>query len=121
MDENSILIDAKKGIKTMIYDIIYQEKNFRIIEVLSEVFNIKTLKSDCFNPDVNKDINPEQLRKEEIEFDKKVNREGVYGYVLEKWDSQVDRGWIEIDACYGFVGKHEDNNHYIVEELKKRI
>lgn len=102
-------------------DIIWQENNFRIIEVNDCFWKIEDLKGDCFNQKVNSDIDPKQLEKEEISFQNKVNEEGIFGYVLEKWYPEVDTGWTEIDSCYGFVGKYQDYNHYIVSEFKNRI
>lgn len=102
---------------------IYQENNYRITEVEDLSCNIEDLKGDCYNAEVNKDICPDILKKEELAFEKKVYDEGVFGYCLEKWNPEVDQGWTHIDSCYGFVGYYDEkeNNHYIVDELKGLI
>jgi hypothetical protein len=50
----------------------------------------------------------------------------VFGYALEKWNHEVDKGWATLDSCYGFVGDYDENeghknNHYIVDEFVKEI
>ena len=101
--------------------IIYTEKDFRILEIYDEFYSLEDLKGDCFNPEVNNDLNPELLIKEEKEFENLVDNSGVFGYVLEKWNTEVDKGWEHLDSCWGFVGSYNLNNekfnHYIVDEM----
>ena len=99
--------------------VIYIRHDFRIVEIRDNDFELDNLKGDSFNATINKDINPITLHNQEQGFEYKVYNEGVYGYVLEKWDGHIDKGWAHVDSCWGFVGKHsETNSHYIVEELK---
>ena len=64
---------------------------------------------------------------EVLDFDTKIegNPESVevYGYVLEKWNGEIDKGWEDVDSCFGFVGEYDEhsNNHSIVEEFKQLI
>lgn len=105
--------------------IIYQKHNFRIIERLEECYDMENLKGDCFNPKVITEIDAAELKRQEIKFEKEVYENGVYGYELQVWNSEIDTGWTFIDSCYGFVGsydsKSESYNHYIVDELKSQI
>lgn len=105
--------------------IIYEENNYRIIEQLDECFDLEDLKGDCFNPKHNPSIDIDTLKQEEIDFESLVNNEGVFGYVLEKWNPEIDKGWEHVDSCWGFVGQYNENeekfNHYIIGELKKQI
>lgn len=60
--------------------------------------------------------------REELEdFRDLVNREGVYGYVLERWNPSPNQGWESHDSCWGFVGQYSPTdqtfNHSIVEEM----
>jgi hypothetical protein len=71
---------------------------------------------------VNSDIPREQLEKELEEFRDLVDREGVYGYILQKWNPAIGKGWEHIDSCWGFVGQYTELdatfNHYIIEEME---
>lgn len=103
---------------------------YRILEVLDPDVDLDNLKGDIFNPDHmeemhGKGMSLEKLREEELDFEAEVNREGVFGYVLEVWDPSPGCGWTHVDSCWGFVGqwdpKSDRYNHYIVEELKNQI
>ncbi len=103
--------------------IILELKGFRVIEELDHQFDIDALKGDCFNPLYNPDILPEKLKERELEFEDEVIEEGVYGYIFEKWNPSVGKGWEGLDSCWGFIGQYDekDNHHYIVEEMKRAI
>ena len=107
--------------------IIHESKDgkYRIIEHEDQHMDLENLKGDCFNPKVNTDIPEEKLRAEELEFEELVNREGVFGYVLEAWNPEPGCGWEHVDSCWGFVGQYSSSettfNHYIVDELKNQI
>jgi len=46
----------------------------------------------------------------------------IFGYVLEKWNPEIDKGWEPVDNCFGFVGPYgTDNQHYIVDEFINTI
>jgi hypothetical protein len=101
---------------------IFSQGDYRIMEYSDSDFCMSNLKGDCFNPEVNPDIHWKKLAHEERVFEAKVYNEGVFGYALEKWNPEVDAGWVEVDACWGFIGPYSDtNNHYIVNELKSLI
>lgn len=110
-----------RTIKAQIESVLYEEEGYRIIESVDEYMDLDDLKGDMYCPLANPDISPEQLRAEEIEFERKVYNEGVYGYCLEKWNPEVGIGWELIDSCWGFVGTHEIENHYIIDEFMKII
>lgn len=107
--------------------IIFETGNqvYRIIEKLDESYSLEDLKGDCFNPDVCKTISVNELRRQELEFEERVRNEGVFGYVLEKWNSQPGHGYEHVDSCWGFVGHYDEasleTNHYIIEEMKNTI
>lgn len=101
--------------------VIYQSKRYRILEVYDEDFRLNDLKGDCFSPEANPGMPLKQLLKEEISFEDKINKKGVYGYVLEVWNPDVDAGWEHVDSCFGFVGRHSEEGHYIVEEFIYQI
>lgn len=101
------------------------DKQFRIVEIVDTDADLENLKGDCYNPKVNPDIDPEKLRQDELEFEDLVNREGVYGYVLERWNAEPGQGYEHLDSCWGFVGSYSEGdktfNHYIVDEMKDTI
>ena len=102
--------------------IIWQKKGYRIIEVGDNKYSLHALKGDLYCPESNPDVPLDVLAAQEAEFERLVAEEGVFGYVLERWDGEIDQGWVEVESCYGFMGRYdrtnEDYDHYIVEELK---
>jgi hypothetical protein len=100
---------------------IYQKGAYRILELKEIYIDLKELKGDCYKPECNHDVSPKLLKSQELVFETKCYEQGVYGYVLEVWDADIGQGWTHVDSCFGFVGTHEDENHYIVDELKRQI
>ena len=94
---------------------------YRIVEIQDTDYSMDDLKGDCFNPSVNTDIDVKILKRDEIEFEKSVYDDDVFGYVLEKWDPSVGIGWVHVDSCWGFIGEYvegaEKYEHYIVAEF----
>ena len=111
--------------------IIYESENkeFRILEIVDEDYSIDDLKGDCFNPAHINEMNPGlllcELKYKERDFEEQVRQEGVFGYVLERWNPEIGVGYEHIDSCWGFIGQYNPNderfNHYIVDELKSQI
>jgi hypothetical protein len=103
--------------------IIFQIDAFRIVELVDECTTLKDLKGDTYNHEVNPDIPLEQLQIEEKTFERQVETFGVYGYELQRWNSEIDKGWEHVDSCWGFVGQYDSKtemfNHYIVDVMKK--
>jgi hypothetical protein len=66
-----------------------------------ELADYENLAGDSFNPEVNTDIQPHILEREEREFIDKINREGVWGIIGEFWNGEE---WIQADSVWGFVG-----------------
>lgn len=102
--------------------VIYTQGEYRIIEVTDECSSIEDLSGDCFDPAVNPDVSPTLLVKEQRAFVSLVSSVGVFGYVLEKWNSEINQGWECVDSCFGFVGPYDtDNQHYIIDEYINTI
>jgi hypothetical protein len=107
--------------------VVRDDADFRIIEVPDDAYGtMEDLKGDLFNVDHIGDMYPgmsvDELKQEEREFEAEVEREGVFGYVLQKWNADVGAGWEDVDSCYGFIGAYAENpntpyHHYIVSEL----
>ena len=102
-----------------------EDQKFRIVEHEDQDVIMEDLKGDCFNPKHNPDVDPEKLKEEEKHFENLVNREGVFGYVLEQWNPEPGKGYEHLDSCWGFVGQFNESeetfNHYIIEEMKNQI
>lgn len=105
--------------------VIYTQGEYRIIELCDKYADIDDLKGDTYNPKVNIDIDPKQLLKEEREFERLVDSSGVFGYALERWNTDIGQGWNTVDSCFGFVGMYDSKvelyNHYIIDEFKAQI
>ena len=99
------------------------DKRFRITEQSDIDYDLDNLKGDTYNQKVNPEIDKEDLKSQEKAFERKVAQEGVFGYVLESWNSAPGVGYEHMDSCWGFVGAYEENkdsenHHYIVDEMK---
>lgn len=105
--------------------IIYKNKDYRIIEVQDLDTTLEDLCGDCYKTETNPDISPETLASDYRKFKRRYDSESVYGYVVEKWNPEIDSGWTKVDSCYGFLGEYaqgaEDYDHYIVDEMKNTI
>lgn len=101
-----------------------EDKQWRVTETEDECFEMEDLKGDCFNPKAFPGTEAAVLQAEEKHFESKVQRNGVYGYALEKKCGECGT-FKHVDSCWGFVGMYDPNsdefNHYIVEELKGQI
>lgn len=97
------------------------DKMFRIVERPDVFATLEALKGDMFNRDINPDISEEQMVREEESFEALVEREGVYGYILEQWDPSPGCGYGHVDSCWGFLGAYDPNdpnhNHEIVSQF----
>lgn len=102
-----------------------ETKIYRIVEKADPNYDLADLKGDSYSIEANPDLSPEQIKKEEREFEALVETEGVYGYILERWNATPGVGYEVLDSCWGFVGKYDENdekfNHDIVEQFKKDI
>lgn len=98
---------------------------YRILEYLDETATLDDLKGDCYNPKYVTDIEPELLRRDELKFERRVENEGAFGYVLEKWNAKPGIGYESLDSCWSFVGQYvpdaEGYDHYIISEMKQTI
>lgn len=105
---------------------IWESGNHRIMEYAQDDIELDDLKGDSYNYEASGYTGTrEALLKEEKDFEYEIESEGVYGYVLEKWNPAVDAGWEHVDSCWGFVGQYQEApdhkyHHYIVAELIER-
>jgi len=81
----------------------------RIVEHGDDHCSMDDLKGECYNPDVNSDINPNILKRQEREFESMVESDGVWGYVAQYWDGD---SWEETDSIWGFAGDSFDESGY---------
>lgn len=100
---------------------IYSKKEYRIVELEDFLVDIEFLKGDCFRPEINPDIELDELIEQERAFERKIESDGVFGYALERWNPEIGIGWEHVDSCFGFVGRHETEEHYIVQEFIEQI
>ena len=104
---------------------IYETDNFRISERLDLNYDLDSLLGDTYTPELHPELDAKTILEERREFIEAVNNEGVYGYILERWNPMPGKGWEHVDCCWGFVGQYQsynpDRNHYIVEEYKSKI
>jgi hypothetical protein len=103
-------------------------KAWRITEHADLYADMDDLKGDCFKFEVSGYTGTrEELATAERDFEDLVNREGVMGYVLERWNPEPGEGYTHVDSCWGFIGQYSPDdqtglfNHYIVDELKSQI
>ena len=94
------------------------DSRVRIIEIVDCHFGMDDLKGDCFNPDVNDNINRNRLVREEREFEERVSSEGVWGYRAEYWNGTE---WAETDSIWGFVGDDFIGSGYDDDLMKSAL
>jgi len=85
------------------------DSRVRIVAMPDHCCDMDDLKGDCFNPDVNDNINANRLAREERGFEERVAREGVWGFRAEFWNGLE---WIETDSIWGFVGDDFIGSNY---------
>jgi hypothetical protein len=85
------------------------DSRVRIVAMPDHICGMDDLKGDSFNPDVNDDINPNRLAREEREFEELVASEGVWGFRADYWNGVE---WIETDSVWGFVGDDFIGSNY---------
>ena len=102
--------------------LIYKNRDWRIIERPDDCTSLECLKGDTYSPEANPSV--QNINAEEAAFEALVATSGVYGYELERWNPEVDKGWEHVDSCFGFVGRYSHTEqkfrHYIVDELIKQ-
>lgn len=99
------------------FEVIKQVNNMRLIRHIDECFDIENLKGDCYNPTANPDIEPDELKRQEQEFEDRVYSDGVYGYEVQRWNPEIDCGWEHVDSIYGFVGNDFEGSGYDIDLL----
>lgn len=76
---------------------------FRVVLERDEHFSFADLCGDTYNPAANPDIPAEQLKKEKAAYRSRVNRQGVWGAVLEL-RAATDEQFNNDQSIWGFVG-----------------
>lgn len=99
--------------------LVEQKGSIRLIKEVDDAYNLSDLKGDTYVVKFHPEISPEKIRKEELEFEQRVETEGVWFYSLESWDSAIDGGWIHIDSIGGFVGDDFTGSGYDTEMLDR--
>jgi len=84
--------------------------------VPDEYCTLEDLYGDTFNPQVNPSIPRSRLERERDEFDKRVQREGVWGIIAEYYDA-VDKCWDFADSLFGIIGD-ETSEEFLLTDLK---
>lgn len=98
------------------------DETYRIVEHIDQHASLEDLKGDCFDYEKSGYTGTrDELAEEEKHFEDLVDREGVYGYVLEQWNPKPNHGWEHVDSCWDFVGQYSESDqtfdHYIVKEM----
>lgn len=76
---------------------------WRILEHPDTDWVWDNLEGDMFDVGLHSPAIPEErILREQREFRALVEREGVYGYELQRWDPEPGIGWRHEDSCWGF-------------------
>lgn len=96
----------------------------RLLAALDTDFQLEDLKGDTYNRKVNPDVPEERMAREELEFEERVERQGVYGLIGEVRTDETT--WEHVDSCWGFVGEDYLNSGYdadiaqaVIQKAKK--
>ena len=82
--------------------IIFESGAYRIRTERDLDISIDDMKGEMFLTSSCPDIDPEELKKQEKEYEDNLYIYGAYGVILEQWNPEVGAGWQEIDSCWGF-------------------
>ena len=74
------------------------------------------LAGDCYDPDVNSDINASLLKKQENQERERIDVDGVWCH-SSWWRTDRDDGFEAADSCGGFIGDDFEGSGYS-EDLK---
>lgn len=94
-----------------------EDRQWRIVRHVDLHYSMGDLKGGMYDPSVNPDIDVEQLRREELAFERDVEMLGVWGLELERWNPEPGIGYENVDGVWGIVGDGED----IIEEFKEQV
>jgi len=115
------LNSAKNYVKVMSAWKQYEDDLVRLEIVPDEsYYSPDDLFGDTFNPDVNDDIDPERLAKEEQEAIERANRDGIWGIVGKfKCNCNCPRcdGWHTSDSVWGFIGDDWKDSGYDIDVM----
>ena len=116
---------AKREINVMLAWEQYEDELVMLEIVPDESYHsIDDLFGDIYNPDVNIDINPERLAKEEQEAIERADREGIWGIVGKfKCNCNCPRcdGWHTSDSVWGFVGDDWKDSGYDIDVMHQTL
>lgn len=68
-----------------------------------EMSSLEDMEGDCFNPEVNPEINSNVLKREQKLFRGQIEQDGIWGYIVEVF---VNGGWYHLDSCWGFTADY---------------
>lgn len=95
-----------------------EEHTVRITSHPDDDSYYEDLEGDMFNPDVNTDINPSILEREQNEFRARVERDGVWSYSSEYWNGEE---WEHADSISGFVGDDFNDSGYDTDLMQAAL
>lgn len=93
-------------------------KRVKLEMLPDESFSLAELKGDGFTPEVNSDVDPVVLRKQEKAYEQRVRRTGVWGIRSSYW---TGRQWQAVDQIWGFVGKDWQGSGYDLDLMEAAI
>jgi hypothetical protein len=94
----------------------YQLGVFRIMMVVDDTYTFEHLCGDVYNPEANPDINPTVLARQKRAFRARVNREGVFGAVMQCRDTPTGE-WVDVESGWGYVGDDFIGSGYDIDYL----
>ncbi|MND22842.1 hypothetical protein D3C76_165430 [compost metagenome] len=89
---------------------------FRIMQVIDDTFSFEDLCGDTYRPEANPEIPVTTLARQKRAFRARVNREGVYGAVMQCRNTPTGE-WVDIESGWGFVGDDFIGSGYDIDYL----
>ena len=90
---------------------MYSDDIVRIRIEPDDSADLDNLLGDCFDPDVNSDIQPHVLARQRQEEIDRINRDGVYG-IIGEYKCPCCGNWQQVDSCWGFIGDDWKDSGY---------
>jgi hypothetical protein len=89
----------------------------RIVMIQDDDYNFEDLCGDCYKPEACPDIEVTTLARQKRAFRARVNREGVWGVILQcRPDPTCE--WVDVESVWGLVGKDFFESGYDSEFVK---
>lgn len=88
---------------------LLQAGKIRLKEEPDHDWSMEDMKGDCFKPECNPDLSPEELKKQERDFEGEILGYGVVGLIAQY---KARHGWVDCASCWGIRWVDKDSSDF---------